>query len=117
MCATIPPYLAYLAATSRLPEPRVASIAAGVVASVAAFALSLGLLSALDSRVTIVPVAALVCFVTAHLLRRLPDTASITPVRTSAGRLAARAGVSALVVIVVPAATALVRTHPRVSRQ
>jgi hypothetical protein len=105
MCATIPVYLAYLAATSRLPEPRLASIAAGALASVTAFALSLGLLSALDlPRVTVVPFAALVCFVSARLIRRLPDTATITPVRTSAARLAARAGVSALVVIAVTAA-------------
>ena len=105
MCATIPVYLAYLAATSRLREPRLASIAAGGLASVTAFAVSVGLLSALHlARVTVVPFAAVVCFVSARLVRRLPDTASITPVRTSGARLGARVGVSALVVIAVTAA-------------
>jgi uncharacterized membrane protein (GlpM family) len=105
MCATIPVYLAYLAATSRLREPRLASIAAGALASVTAFALSVGLLSALPlARLTVVPFAALVCFVSARLVRRLPDTAPLTRVRTSPALLGARAGVSALVVIAVTAA-------------
>jgi uncharacterized membrane protein (GlpM family) len=105
MCATIPVYFAYLVATSRFREPRLASIAFGAVASVIAFAVSVGLLSALHlPRVAVVPFAAVVCFISARLVRRLPDTACITPVRTSAARLVARAAASALVVIAVTAA-------------
>src|SRR5689334_14929294 len=111
MCATIPLYLAYLAATRRVSdERRLASIAAGVVAGVTAFVVSVGLLSVLDlPRVTVVPFAALVCFSSARLIRRLPDTASITALRTSAARLAARAAVSALVVIAITGAAETLR--------
>ena len=99
-CATIPVYLAYLAATRRLRSPRLASIAAGGLAGIAAFAVSAGLLGMLSiARALVVPFAALVCLITARLVRRLPDTAPLERVRASPGLLAVRAGVSAAMVI------------------
>ena len=81
MCATIPVYLAYLAVAGRVHEPRLLSIVLGALAGFIAFA------------------AAMVCFVAARLVRRLPDTAPLARVRTSAGLLLARAAVSAAMVI------------------
>ena len=51
----------------------------------------------------IVPFAALVCFVAARLVQRLPDTAPLVRVRASAGLLLVRAGVSAGMVIAITA--------------
>lgn len=105
MCATIPVYFAYLAATGRFREPLLASIGAGALAGIAAFAVSAGLLAALPlARVTVMPLAALVCLLTARLVRTLPDTAPLVRVQTSAGLLLARAGVSAAMVIAITSA-------------
>lgn len=62
ICATIAVYLGYLAATRAVPAPRAASIATGVALGTAGFALAIGLLALLPlDRVTVMPVAALVC--------------------------------------------------------
>jgi hypothetical protein len=105
MCATIPVYFAYLAAADRLTHSRLASIATGVIAALAAFAVAIVLIGLLPlSRLSAVPFAALVCFVAARLVRRLPDTAPLVRVRPSPGLLLARAGVSAAMVIGITAA-------------
>jgi hypothetical protein len=102
VCATIPVYLAYLAATGRVRGSAAVSIGAGAAAGVAAFAVSIAALGALPlTRATVVPFAALVCLLAARLVRRLPDTAPLARVRTSAGLLAARAGVSTAMVLTV----------------
>jgi hypothetical protein len=100
MCATIPVYLAYLAVAGRVHAPRLLSIVLGALAGFIAFAAAIGVIGLLPlTRVTAVPFAALVCFVAARLVRRLPDTAPLARVRTSAGLLLARAAVSAAMVI------------------
>ena len=102
MCAAIPVYLAYLLATRWLPAPRLASIAAGWLAGLAAFAAAAGLLGVFPPpRVLVLPFAALVCLVTARVVRRLPDTAPLERVRLSPALLAVRAGVSAAMVIAI----------------
>jgi hypothetical protein len=102
MGATIPVYLAYLAVTSRVHEPRLFSIVLGALAAFGAFAAAIGLIGLLPlTRLTAVPFAALVCVAAARLVRRLPDTAPLERVRTSAGLLLARAGVSAAMVIAI----------------
>jgi len=105
MCATIPVYLAYLAVATRVREPRLISIALGSLASLAVFALGVVLIGWLPlTRLTAVPFAAVVCFSAARLVRRLPDTAPLVRVRTSAGLLLVRAGVSAVMVIAITSA-------------
>jgi hypothetical protein len=102
MCAAVPVYLAYLAATRWVREPRVASIAAGWLAGVAAFAAAAALLGAFPlPRALVIPFAALVCLLTARVVRRLPSTAPLERVRLSPGLLAVRAGVSAAMVIAI----------------
>lgn len=105
MCATIPVYFAYLAIAAHAGGSRVVSIAAGGLAALGAFALGIALIGLLPlTRATVVPFAALVCFVAARLVRRLPDTAPLVRVRASAGLLLTRAGVSAGMVIGITAA-------------
>ncbi len=105
VCTTIPVYVAYLGATRLVPAPRAASIAAAVTCGVATFVASAVALAGLPlDRVTVVPFAAAVCGGTAWLVRRLPDTASLTRVRTSPLLLATRAGVSVLTVLIVTSA-------------
>ena len=105
MCATIPVYLAYLTVATRVREPRLVSIALGALAAFAAFALAVILIGWLPlTRPMVVPFAAGVCFVAARLTRRLPDTAPLVRVRTSAGLLLVRAGVSAVMVIAITSA-------------
>lgn len=100
MCATIPVYFVYLAVADRIGGPRLASIVAGAAAGLGAFGLTIVLIGLLPlTRVTAVPFAALVCFVAARLVKRLPDTAPLIRVRASAGLLLVRAGVSAGMVI------------------
>lgn len=105
MCATIPVYFVYLAVADRVGGARVASIAAGALAGLGAFAVGIAVIGMLPlTRVTAVPFAALVCFVAARLVRRLPDTAPLVRVRPSAGLLLARAATSAGMVIGITAA-------------
>jgi len=105
MCATIPVYFAYLVAADRIKGPRLASIATGVIAAFAAFAIAIALIGLLPlTRLTALPFAALVCFVAARLVRRLPDTAPLARIRPSTGLLLARASVSAAMVIGITAA-------------
>jgi hypothetical protein len=102
MAATIPIYFAYLAAADRVRGPLVAAIAAGALAALVTFAVSITVIGLLPlTRTTAVPFAALVCFAAAWLVRRLPDTAPLQRVRPSAGLLLARAGVSAGMVIAI----------------
>jgi hypothetical protein len=102
MCATIPVYLGYLAVATRVREPRLLSIVLGVLAAFGAFGTAIGLIGLVPlTRLTAVPFAALVCFVAARLVRRLPDTAPLERVRPSAGLLLVRAGVSAAMVIAI----------------
>jgi len=104
MCATIPVYFVYLAAADRVDGSRLGSIAVGAAAGLGAFILAIGLIGLLPlTRVTAVPFAALVCFVAARLVQRLPDTAPLVRVRASAGLLLVRAGVSAGMVIAITA--------------
>ena len=105
MCATIPVYFVYLAVAARVGGSRVRSIAAGGLAGLTAFAAAIALIGLLPlTRLTAVPFAALVCFLAARLVRRLPDTAPLIRVRASAGLLLVRAGVSAGMVIGITAA-------------
>ena len=105
MCATIPVYFVYLAVAARGGGSRVLSIAAGGLAGLTAFAAAIALIGLLPlTRLTAVPFAALVCFLAARLVRRLPDTAPLIRVRASAGLLLVRAGVSAGMVIGITAA-------------
>ena len=105
MCATIPVYFVYLAVAARAGGSRVLSIAAGGLAGLTAFAAAIALIGLLPlTRITAVPFAALVCFLAARLVRRLPDTAPLIRVRASAGLLLVRAGVSAGMVIGITAA-------------
>jgi hypothetical protein len=100
VCATVPLYLAYIAATGAVREPRVASVAAGALAGAAAFVCSALVLAALPlARATVMPFAAAVSLSSAWLVRRLPDSTRLTRVRTSAALLAVRAGVSAAMVL------------------
>jgi hypothetical protein len=79
---------------------RLLSIVLGALAAFASFAVSIVLIGLLPlTRLTAVPFAALVCFLAARLVRRLPDTAPLERVRTSLALLVARAGVSAAMVI------------------
>lgn len=104
MCATVPVFLGYLAATRAVPSPHGASVAAGVAAGTASFAVAIALLGAAPlTRGTVLPLAALVCASTAWVVRRLPDTAALRRVPSSALVLATRASVSALTVIAVTA--------------
>jgi hypothetical protein len=109
VCTTIPVYLAYLGATRLVPAPRGASIAAAVTCGVAAFVASAVALAAVPlDHVTVVPFAALVCGATAWLVRRLPDTATLTRVRTSPLLIATRAGVSVVTVLAVTSAAEVI---------
>lgn len=108
MCATVPVYLGYLAATRLVPAPRAASVAAGATLGVAAFVASTFLLGALPlGPLTVVPLAAVVCGAAAFFVRDLPDTAVLRRAPMSLPLLAARAGVSALTVLAVTSAAHL----------
>src|SRR5215468_10521021 len=99
MCATIPIFLGYLAATRLVPEPRSASITAGVTLGTAGFVLAIFLLGALPlGRGMVVPLAALVCGGTSWLVRRLPDTAVLRRVPTTPLLLVIRVATSVLTV-------------------
>ncbi len=105
VCATIPIYFVYLAVAERVSGGRLVSIAAGALASLAAFVLGITLIGLLPlTRATAVPFAALVCFAAAWLVRRWPDTAPLVRVKPSPGLLLVRAGVSAGMVIGITAA-------------
>jgi hypothetical protein len=102
LCATIPVYLGYLAATALVPAPRLASVGAGVAAGVASFAAAAALVGALPlGRASVMPFALVVCAATGILVRRLPDTASLVRVRVSPVLIATRAAVSAATVLAV----------------
>jgi hypothetical protein len=102
MCATVPVYLGYLAATRLVPAPRGASLAAGAALGVASFAAAVLVLSVMPlGPVTVVPFAAAVCGAAAFAVRGLPDTATLRRAPTSVPLLAMRVGVSALTVLAV----------------
>lgn len=102
MCATIPVFLGYLAATGIVRAPRWASIGAGVLLGSAGFALGAALLGQVPlDRTTVLPFAVVVCGGTAWLVRRLPDTAAFRRVTASPLLLLSRAGGSAATVLTV----------------
>jgi len=102
MCATVPVFLGYLAATRLVPAPRGASVAAGVALGTLSFVATTAVLSTIPlDRGTVVPFAAAVCGGTAWLVRRLPDTAAFRRVPTSPLMLAARASASVITVLAV----------------
>jgi len=102
MCATVPVFLGYLAATRLIPVPRAASAAVGVALGIVSFAVATVLLAALPlTRSTVLPLAAAVCGATAWLVRKLPDSAPLRRVPSSPLVLATRVGVSAITVIAV----------------
>jgi hypothetical protein len=105
VCATVPFFLAYLAASGRHPRSRLGSIAVGILAGsvvFVAFTAVLGLVSL--TRIAVIVVATLVCLAAGFAVRSLPDTAPLARVRTSPGLLAVRAAVSAAMVIAITAA-------------
>jgi hypothetical protein len=109
VCTTVPVYLAYLGATLLVPVPRLASVAAGVASGIVAFVAAAMLLAAVPlDRVTVVPFAAAVCGLTAWLMRGLPDTATLTRVRTSPALLATRAATSVVTVLAVTSAAHII---------
>ena len=109
VCTTVPVYLAYLGATRLVPEPRRASVAAGIATGAVAFVPAAFLLAAVPlDRLTVVPFAAAVCGLTAWLMRRLPDTATLTRVRTSATVLAMRTAASIATVLAVTSAAEVI---------
>jgi hypothetical protein len=109
VCTTVPVYLAYLGATYIVPVPRAASIAAAVASGVAAFVVSAVAFAAVPlDRMTVIPFAAAVCAGTAWLVRRLPDTATLTRVRTSPMLLATRAATSVLTVLALTSVAELI---------
>ena len=102
MCATVPVFLGYLAATRLVPSPRGASIAVAVTLGTASFIVATAVLSTIPlTRSTVMPFAAAVCLSTAWLVRRLPDTATLRRVPATPIALAARAAVSVLTVLAV----------------
>ena len=104
MCATIPVYFVYLAVAGRAGGSRLGAIVAGALAALGVFALAITLIGLLPlTRASVVPFAALVCFVAARLVRDWPDTAPLVRVRPSLGLLMVRAGVSAGMVITITA--------------
>jgi hypothetical protein len=102
MCATVPVFLGYWAATRLVHSPRAVSVVAGVALGSASFAVAAVLLAAVPlTRGTVLPLAAAVCGATAWLVRTLPDTAPLRRVPSSPLVLATRAAVSAVTVIAV----------------
>lgn len=102
MCASIPVYLGYLLATGLVPEPRMASIAIGVVVGVVGFALSTLILGSVPlGSLTVVPLTAAVCALAGFLVRRLPDSAPLRRGPVSPALLLVRVSVSALTVLTV----------------
>jgi hypothetical protein len=102
VCTTVPVYVAYLGATALVPAPRAAAVAAGATSGIAAFLVSAVLAGGVPlDRVTVIPFAVAVCGITAWLVRRLPDTATLTRVRMSPALVAIRAGVSIVTVLAV----------------
>jgi hypothetical protein len=102
MCATLAVFLGYLAGCELVPAPRVASIATGVTLGTACFALGAGLVSLFPlSRVSVLPFAALACFGTTFILRKLPGTATLRRVSASPGLLLLRAGTAVATVLTV----------------
>jgi hypothetical protein len=102
MCATLSVFLGYLVGSELVPAPRLASIAAGIALGTVCFALSAGILSVIPlGRWSVLPFAALACFGTTWILRRLPDTATLRRVTASPWLLAIRAGTSVFTVLTV----------------
>jgi hypothetical protein len=102
MCASIPVYLGYLAATRLVPEPRMAAVAAGVVLGPAGFVVSTLILGALPlGPLTVLPLTAAVCATASFIVRRLPDTATLRRGPVSVPLLLTRVAVSALTVLTV----------------
>lgn len=102
MCATIPVFLGYLVGTWLVPGPRLRSVLAGIGIGSAAFVVGIVALGAVSlARAIVVPLAAVVCFLTGWIVRRLPDTAPIQPVAMSPAILGMRAGASAITVVAI----------------
>ena len=102
MCATIPVFLGYLAATRLVPGPRARSVAAGVALGAVGFVLTSSALGALPlTRGVVVPLAGAVCAGTAWMVRRLPQTATLRRAPASPLILAARVTASVITVVTV----------------
>lgn len=104
MCATVPVFIGYLAASRLVPAPRWASIAAGVTLGTICFVVPAYLLSVIPMpRWAVVPFAAAVCFGTGWMVRGLPDTAPLRRVAVGPLLLAIRAGTAVLTILTVTA--------------
>ena len=102
MCATVPVFLGYLAATRLVPAPRGASVAVAVTLGTASFVLATVVLAGIPlTRATVIPFAAAVCGSTAWLVRRLPDTVALRRIPATPLVLATRAAVSVVTVLAV----------------
>ena len=102
MCATLSVMLGYLVGSELVSAPRPASIAAGVALGTVCFALTTALLSAVPlDRWSVIPVAAVACFGTTWILRRLPGSAPLRRVAASPWLYAIRAGTSVITVLTV----------------
>src|SRR5262249_58968195 len=92
MCATLSVFLGYLVGTELVPAPRPASIATGIALGTLCFLVSATLLSFIPlTRWSVLPLAAIACFGTTWIVRKLPDTATLRRVTASPRLLAVRA--------------------------
>ena len=102
MCATLSVFLGYLVGTELVPAPRPASIATGIALGTLCFVISATLLSFMPiTRWSVLPLAAVACFGTTWIVRKLPDTATLRRVTASPGLLAVRAMTSVVTVLTV----------------
>jgi len=102
MCATLSVFLGYLVGSELVPAPRPASIATGIALGTLCFVIFATLLSFIPlTRWSVLPLAAIACFGTTWIVRKLPDTATLRRVTTSPGLLAMRATTSVVTVLTV----------------
>src|SRR5262249_2019296 len=99
---TLSVFLGYLVGTELVPAPRPASITTGIALGTLCFVISATLLSFIPlTRWSVLPLAAVACFGTTWIVRKLPDTATLRRVTASPGLLAVRAMTSVVTVLTV----------------